>query len=86
MRVNLSVTHLAKFYGPRPILWPDLWPLKIGHKFYNKFLMQVVPQFVLVILTVFTHPNCNNWGSFEKFRKFATINSEIAEITEVKQR
>ena len=30
MRVNLPVTHLAKFYSPRPILWPDLWPLKIG--------------------------------------------------------
>ena len=39
MRVNLSVTHLAKFYSPRPILWPDLWALKIGHKFYHKFLI-----------------------------------------------
>ena len=35
MRVNLSVTHLAKFHGPRPILWHDLWLLKIGYDFYH---------------------------------------------------
>ena len=28
---------------------PDLWPLKIGHKFYHEFLMQIVPQFVLLL-------------------------------------
>ena len=46
---NLSATNMAKFYGPGPCLWPDLWPLKIGHKFYHEFFMQVVSQFVFVI-------------------------------------
>ena len=73
MRVNLSVTNLLKFHGPWSILWPDLWPLKIGHKFYHEFLIQFVPQFVFVILMPLTHPNCNSWGSFEKFRKFANL-------------
>ena len=72
MRVNLYATHLAKFHGIWPILWPDLWPLKIGHKFSHELLIQIVAQFVFVVLTAFTHPNCNSWGSFEKFRKFAT--------------
>ena len=49
MRVNLPATHLAKFYGPGPCLWPDLWPLKIGHKFYHEFFMQIVSQFAFVI-------------------------------------
>ena len=72
MGVNLSGTHVLKFHGPWPILWPDLWPLKIGHKFYHEFLIQVVPQFVFVILTAYTHPNSKSWVSFEKIRKFAT--------------
>ena len=35
-------------------------------------LIQVVPQFVFVILTAYTHPNSKSWVSFEKIRKFAT--------------
>ena len=39
-------------------------------------IIQGVPQlsshFVFVILTASTHPNCKSWGSFTKFRKFAT--------------
>ena len=38
--------------------------------------LQGVPQlsshFVSVILSASTHPNCKSWGSFTKFRKFAT--------------
>ena len=39
-------------------------------------LIQSVPQlsshFVSIILSASTHPNCKSWGSFDKFRKFAT--------------
>ena len=44
--------------------------------FTNNSELQGVPQlsshFVSVILSASTHPNCKSWGSFEKFRKFAT--------------
>ena len=39
-------------------------------------IIQGVPQlsihFVSVILLASTHPNFKSWGSFDKFRKFAT--------------
>ena len=39
-------------------------------------IIQSVPQlsihFVSIILIASTHPKCRSWGSFEKFRKFAT--------------
>ena len=41
-----------------------------------RYKVQGVPQlsshFVFVILLASTHPNCKSWGSFTKFRKFAT--------------
>ena len=45
---------------------------------YDSFCSEIqgVPQlsshFVFVILLASTHPNCKSWGSFTKFRKFAT--------------
>ena len=53
----------------------DLWPLKIGYKFYHEFLIQDVPQFVFVILTPFTHPNCrvvlqNSENLYERHKNF----------------
>ena len=44
-----------------------------GEKSHN---IQGVPQLsihlVSVILPASTHPNCKSWGSFDKFRTFAT--------------
>ena len=84
-------TNLAKFYGPEgpePYLWPDLWPLKIGHKIFYADCSTIC----FVILTASSHPNCKSQGSFEKFRKICytigtrilKIDSEIAQIIEVK--
>ena len=54
------------------------WKIKIFTTRLYKVekIIQGVPQlsshFVSVILSPSTHPNCKSWGSFEKFRKFAT--------------
>ena len=37
-----------------------------------KGVQQMSSHFVSVILSTYIHPNCKSWGSFEKFRKFAT--------------
>ena len=70
MRVNLSVTHLAKFHGPWPVLWPDLWLLKIGHKFYHEFFMQVVPVIWQLLLILITKVGVamKNLGNFLHYR------------------
>ena len=57
MRVNLSVTHLAKFHGPWPILWPDLCPLKIGHK----LLFWPLAHACSSILWKVIFSRCNMW-------------------------
>ena len=39
---------------------------------YIQGVPQLSSHFVSVILSASIHPNCKSWGSFEKFRKFAT--------------
>ena len=51
---------------PESKTWEQIGTLKL----------QGVPQLsihlVFVILPASTHPNCKSWGSFDKFRTFAT--------------
>ena len=45
---------------------PVKYPSSLLDKEFFEFLIQVVPQFVFVILTAYTYPNSKSWVSFEK--------------------
>ena len=69
-----AIDLLRMRYGPGPCQHRCREAQLLCPNFYID--VQGVPQlsshFVFVILLASTHPNCKSWGSFTKFRKFAT--------------